>query len=273
MPGLRIRGYPFLRHALQAAGLKAVPVSVDEHGLNVNEALRHAAEASLAVVSPTYQYPLGYSMSLARRMELIAWSRRTQSWILENETDGDYRFSATPVAPIYTLAEGERVVYCGSLSKALAPGLRLNYLVVPAGIARSIVVHSTLVPALTQLTLARLNSEGYLAAHMNRMRRLYANRRALLLDALRTEAPGVLDIDRVPEAGLRVTAGLRTGVSDVLVASECLRAGICVNPLSVCYVLEPRRSGPGHRICIDRRGSFRPAVRTLADVIRTVSAG
>lgn len=259
--------YPMLWHALRTAGLDAMPVPVDEHGLNVDEGLRRDPTARLAVVSPTHQYPLGISMSEARRRELLAWSQRSQSWILENEIDGDYRFSARPLPSLYALANGGRVIYCGSLSKPLAPGLRVNYLVAPADAVGAFGIQTTLVPPLTQLALARFNDEGHLAAHMNRMRRLYAKRRAILLDALRARAAGLLDVDSVPEAGLRVAAALPPGANDVRIAADCLDAGIRINPLSTCYASEPRRPGLIMGFASTAEESIEPAVCTLVRVI------
>jgi GntR family transcriptional regulator/MocR family aminotransferase len=261
-------GYPFLRHVLRAAGLAPVPVAVDEHGMSVADGLQQAPGARLALVSPTAQYPLGVSMPLERRMELIEWSRRTQSWILENEFDGDYRYTTDPVASLYSLAGARQVIYCGSLSKPLAPGLRVNYLVVPSSLLGRLSIRSTLVPLMTQVVLARFNSEGYLASHMNKMRRLYARRRALLLDALRSEAAGLLDIDSIPAAGLRITASLIADLDDVSVAARCVRAGVMVNPLSTCYAREWRRSGLIMGFASTPEETIVPSVRILVDVLR-----
>jgi GntR family transcriptional regulator/MocR family aminotransferase len=261
-------GYPFLRHVLRGIGLNPVPIAVDEHGLNVADGMRSAPDARLAMVSPTHQYPLGVSMSLERRLEVVDWSRKTGAWILENEIDGDYRYSSRPPATLFQLAEAERVIYCGSLSKPLAPGLRVNYLVAPESIVGSLNIRSTLVPLLTQLVLARFNSEGYLASHMNKMRGLYARRRALLLDALRTEAAGLLDIDSVPEAGLRVTAGLLADLNDMEIVVECLKEGIKVDPLSQCYARDWRRSGLVMGFASTHEDQIRPAVRKLVSVLR-----
>jgi GntR family transcriptional regulator/MocR family aminotransferase len=264
-------GYPFLRHVLRGIGLNPVPVTVDSQGLSVEDGLREAPTARLAVVSPTYQYPLGISMSLERRMALIDWAYRVQGWILENEIDGDYRFSTHPIAPIYALARAKRVIYCGSLSKPLAPGLRVNYLVVPPDLVGSLTLRSTLVPMLTQLVLARFNSEGYLASHMNKMRRLYARRRALLIEALQGEAAGLLQVDSVPQAGLRLAAGLLADVSDMHIAAACVKAGIYTDPLSQCYARDWRRSGLIIGFASTPEDVIRPSVRKLVNVIRRAS--
>jgi GntR family transcriptional regulator/MocR family aminotransferase len=265
-------GYPFLRHVLRGIGLNPVPVAVDANGLSVTDGLRHAADARLAMVSPTHQYPLGVSMSLERRLEVVDWSRKSGAWILENEIDGDYRYSSRPPATLYQLAEAERVIYCGSLSKPIAPGLRVNYLVAPESIVGSLNIRSTLVPLLTQLVLARFNSEGYLASHMNKMRGLYARRRALLIDALRTEAAGLLDISTLPEAGLRVTAGLLADVSDIEVVAECLKEGIRVDPLSQCYARDWRRYGLVMGFASTHEDQIRPSVRKLVGVLQRAVA-
>jgi len=264
-------GYPFLRHVLRGIGLSPVPVTVDSQGLSVVDGLREAPTARLAVVSPTFQYPLGISMSLERRMELIDWAHRLQGWILENEIDGDYRYSTHPIAPIYALAKAKRVIYCGSLSKPLAPGLRVNYLVVPPDLVGSLTIRSTLVPMLTQLVLARFNSEGYLASHMNKMRGLYARRRALLIEALHSEAAGLLQIDSVPQAGLRLAAGLLADVNDVHIAAACVKSGIYTDPLSHCYARDWRRSGLIIGFASTPEDVIRPSVRKLVEVIRRAS--
>jgi GntR family transcriptional regulator/MocR family aminotransferase len=261
-------GYPFVRHVLRGAGLNPVPVTVDHNGLDVAQGVRIAPDARLAVVSPTHQYPLGAWMSLERRHAIVEWSRRSGAWILENEIDGDYRYSGRPLTTIYQLADAERVIYCGSLSKVLAPGLRVNYLVVPAGVVGALAIRSTLVPMLTQLVLARLNSEGYLASHMNKMRALYARRRALLIEALDAEAADVLDLDAMPEAGLRVTAGLRADLNDVEIVAACLKEGIRVDALSPCYARDWRRSGLVLGFASTHEDVIRPAVRKLAGVLR-----
>lgn len=261
-------GYPFLRHVLREVGLSAVPVTVDEEGMNVADGLRQAPEAKLAIVSPTAQYPLGVSMSRERRMKIIEWATRTQSWILENEIDGDYRYTNNPTPSLYALSGARQVIYCGSLSKPLAPGLRVNYLVAPPELVGKLAIRSTLVPLLTQLILARFNSEGFLAAHMNKMRRLYAKRRAILLEALRRDAAGLLDVGNIPAAGLRITVGLLADVDDVQVSRACAKAGVHVDPLSVCYVRDWRRSGLVMGFASTPEEKIEPSVRTLVDVLR-----
>ncbi|HTP40614.1 MAG TPA: PLP-dependent aminotransferase family protein [Steroidobacteraceae bacterium] len=258
---------PWVRSILAGAGVMPVPVEVDHEGLIVPEALRRAPRARLAIVSPTHQYPTGATLSLARRELLVDWCESTGAWILENEVDGDYRYMPQPIAPIYTLSRARRVFYCGSVSKPFAPGLRTNYLVMPESLMDNLALRPTLVPMLTQLVLARFNAAGHMGQHMRRMRTLYVKRRTALLDALQAQVAEFLEVPRIPEGGLRVTATLKHSTDDLRIADRCLAAGIKVDPLSVCHVGPPRAgliigfaSTPEERIPA--------AVATLAKVLR-----
>jgi GntR family transcriptional regulator/MocR family aminotransferase len=255
----------YMRTTVRGAGLVPVSIDVDQHGMDVALGMRKAPAARLAIVSPTHQYPTGATMSLERRQMLVDWSEDSDAWILENEIDGDYRYTPHPLTPIYTMSRKQRVFYCGSLSKPLAPGLRTNYLVVPASLMGNLSLTTTLVPMLTQLVLARFNAAGYLALHMRRMRTLYARRRNLLLDALRTQAADFMSVPNVPEGGLRVIAALRHDIDDVQLSRKCLEAGIKVDPLSICYA-GAKRSGLIIGFASTPEDRIPSAVATLASV-------
>ena len=179
-----------------------VPVDVDAdgHGRGTGHCARRRARAWPSFRPRTSTRPAP-RMSLARREQLVEWCEASGAWILESEIDGDYRYTPRPLAPIYTLSRAQRVFYCGSLSKPLAPGLRTNYLVVPGSLMDNLALRPTLVPMLTQLVLARFNAAGHLALHMRRMRTLYARRRSVLLEALRTQAAEYLST--CPRSGRR----------------------------------------------------------------------
>jgi GntR family transcriptional regulator / MocR family aminotransferase len=258
----------YIRYVPRKAGLVPEPLGVDDEGLDVELGVRKAPAARLAIVSPTHQYPTGATMSLSRRQALVDRFESVDGWIFENEIDGDYRYAPRPLAPLYTLSRAERVFYCGSLSKPLAPGLRANYVVVPRAVMKQLALTATLVPMLTQLVLARFNAAGHLAVHMRRMRTLYSRRRNVLLEQLRLQTAGFLDVPRIPEGGLRVAATLKADLDDVHFARQCLAAGIKLDPLSTCYAGRGRAgliigfaSTPEH--------SIPSAVAILASVFRS----
>lgn len=260
--------YPFVHTLMPALGFKPVLVPVDGAGLDVAEGIRRAPDAGLVLVTPSHQYPLGVTMAMARRTALVEWAHESGAWILENEIDADYRYVSRPLQPLYALARSPRVIYCGSLSKPLAPGLRVNYLLVPESLVGRCRQSATLTPMLTQLVLARFSATGRMASHMRKMRVLHAKRRALLFDALRSECAGLLDVDNLPEAGLSVKVPLLVPVSDTRIAEECLAAGIKVDPLSVCYAGPDSRPGLILGFASTPEEKILPTVRTLAGILR-----
>ncbi|HTS93878.1 MAG TPA: PLP-dependent aminotransferase family protein [Stellaceae bacterium] len=240
-------GYPAGRAALRSAGFELVPVPVDDEGIDVGAGLRLAPHARLALVAPSHQYPLGAVMSLRRRLALLDWAESADAWILEDDYDGDYRYAGRPLAPLHMLDRGSRVLFLGTFSKVLAPGLRLGYLVVPpAAVERFAALKAASdrhAPGLLQIALARFIEEGRLAAHLRRMRTLYASRRAALLEALAAEAGGFLAAGGSPEAGLHLVAHLSGRIDDVAASARALEARVHAAPLSSYYSGTRRERG------------------------------
>ncbi len=124
-------GYEFLRHALTLSGCRLVPVPVDSEGLDVAAGIRLCRDARVAYVTPSHQYPLGATMSAARRLQLLEWAHSSGAWIVEDDYDSEYRYESMPVASMQGLDSGSRVIYIGTFSKTLFPSLRLGYMVIP----------------------------------------------------------------------------------------------------------------------------------------------
>ncbi|MFN7979207.1 MAG: PLP-dependent aminotransferase family protein [Vicinamibacterales bacterium] len=232
-------GYGAARAALAAARLRVVLVPADRDGIDVARGIADAPTARLAMVTPSYHYPLGGTLSLPRRRALLAWAHATGAWILEDDYYGEYRFAGRPQLPLYALDRHARVLYLGTFSKMLAPGLRIGFIVAPRPLVQRLtdLKSSTdrYTPGLMQLVLARFISEGRLAAHVRRMRTLYRERRAALLDALASHARDVLDVGEPPDAGLHVAVRLKVDVDDLAVSREVRKLGISAAPLSTYY--------------------------------------
>src|SRR5262249_11984312 len=124
-------GYLGAHRAVRAARCRAVPVPVDADGLDVAAGIKRAKHARAVVLSPSHQYPLGVTLSLSRRMALVLWAARTGAIVIEDDYDSEFRYRGRPLAALQGLDEAGRVVYMGTFSKTLFPGIRVGFLVVP----------------------------------------------------------------------------------------------------------------------------------------------
>ena len=267
-------GYTGARDALGTAGATVIPVQVDKEGIDVAALAQLDSPVSLVYVTPSHQYPLGMSMGLARRLELLRWAGRSNTWIIEDDYDCEFRYASRPVGSLQGMDSDSRVIYIGTFSKVLFPALRLGYMVVPRSLMHDFTrVRATLdllSPMLSQLVVNDFLREGQFARHLRRMRSVYTARRDALLDALQQDAVDVLTTGNT-DAGLHVVAFLPEGVDDHEVVRRSHALGIYPAPLSSCYAGPEARAG----LLIGFGGSDEPvlrsAVRTLAQLIREVA--
>jgi GntR family transcriptional regulator / MocR family aminotransferase len=265
-------GYGGVRGALQAAGVCCVPVPIDAEGISVREGMARAPQARLICVTPSHQYPLGIIMPLPRRMALLEWARKRGAWIVEDDYDSEFRYRGRPLASLQGLDESGRVIYTGSFSKTLFPGLRLGYLVAPEKLvetfARARAVTNRSSAGLEQFLAAEFLSEGHFARHVRRMRSLYAERQQALVAAVERELGGALEV-RASDAGQHLMAWLPEDADDTAVYQRAGAAGIITPPLSG-YTIEARlRPGLllGYAAYTPRQ--IREGVRKLAAVLET----
>ena len=261
-------GDPASRAVLEALGLMPVPIAVDGDGLDVDLGRVIAPAAKLALVAPSHHYPLGVTMSLDRRRALLDWAAENKAWIIENEIDGDFRFSRSIQPSLYSLDSAERTLYLGSFNKLLAPGLRIGYAVVPQRLAKRFECGWPMVNVHHQLLLARFWAEGELISHLRYLRGVHARRRALLVEAIDAEARDVLELKRLPKAGLRLPVNLAKSIPDGRIVRACGRRLTIGRPLSACYAAEPQQSGFILGFAATPDEHIRPAVRHLAAAIR-----
>lgn len=268
-------GYPLTREALAAAGVTLHPVPVDAQGLDVAAGVRLAARARAAFVTPSHQFPTGVVLSMARRLALIDWAHRAKAWIVEDDYASEFRYGGPPLAALQGLDGNARTLYVGTLNKALFPGLRIGYLIVPEVLLPRFVTARYLAdrqpPGLQQDVLASFIADGHLASHIRRMRKLYREQRDRLVGALRRRAGDLLQVD-APDQGMHLAAHLNAGSSDIAIAAAALEHAVVVRPLSRFYIRAEPRQGlllgfSGYPI-----SSIAPAVARLAEAGRTVAA-
>ncbi|HEV3331404.1 MAG TPA: PLP-dependent aminotransferase family protein [Bryobacteraceae bacterium] len=178
-------GYRGAHRVFTAHGTRLHPLAIDGEGVVV----RHCNEpARLIYVTPSHQLPMGVSMTLARRLEVIAWARQRGAVIIEDDYCSEYRYSGPPLPSLQGLASGVAVIYIGTFSKIMFPGLRLGYIIAPPQLvpafARAKWLADRHSPVLEQAALADFLSEGHLERHIRRMRRLYSLRREVLVESL-----------------------------------------------------------------------------------------
>lgn len=229
------------RNSLITCGVHIIPVPVDEDGMNVEEGLRRAPSFRLAFVTPAHQHPLGVTMSLKRRFELLRAAEKAGAWIVEDDYVGEFHYSGRPPPTLKSVDEGGRVIYVGSFSKSLFPALRLGYLVAPPKLVEIFdrIVSATVqgAPTHLQAVVARFIQEGQFAAHIRRMRKLYAERKDALLDAASRYLESML-IVKPTETGFQTCARLAPEFNEVEVAQQASEREIVVTPISR-FCIEP----------------------------------
>jgi GntR family transcriptional regulator/MocR family aminotransferase len=268
-------GFIGTREALVLAGVRAVPVPVDDAGFDVERAVAAAPQVKLAVVAPAHHFPLGTVLSLQRRLELLSWAERRGGWIAEDDYDGEYRYAGRPLAPLRALDRNGRVAYLGSFSKLLFPAVRLSYVVLPEALVPAAEKRMTAIHArpslLGQGALARFITDGHLATHIRRTRLLYAARREALVVGIERHLARWLEC--VPDrAGTylvtRPVAAIAPRFDDRAVVAAAAEEGIAVSPLSACYAGRRRRQGLILGYAGTPEDQIDAACATLARVLR-----
>ncbi|MEO3809180.1 PLP-dependent aminotransferase family protein [Sphaerisporangium sp. B11E5] len=252
-----------------AAGLDVVGIPVGPDGVQV-DAL-HRADADAVVLTPSHQWPTGGVLSAAARAEVIRWAKRRGALVVEDDYDAEYRYDRSPVGAMQGLAP-DHVVYCGTASKTLAPGLRLGWLVVPARLVADVAAAKVLAdrgsPVIDQLTFADFLARGEFDRHLRRMRPVYRRRRDALLEALRTHLP---DLEPAGvAAGQHVVAWLPPDLDEAQVVAAAARHGLGIHGVGPYRIA---RTGPGGLIfgyAVLGETAIAEGVALLATAIREV---
>lgn len=227
-------GYPPTRQLLRESGL--LPVPVDAQGMVVERGMALAPDAKVVTVTPAHQSPLSMSLSLPRRHALLEWAAAQGAWVVEDDYDGEYRYASRPLPALASLDRHGRVLYAGTFSKVLFPGIRLAYLVVPQAQVAAFervgrIFFAAATPAITQAIVADFMAEGHFSRHIQRMRKLYAERRSATIAALERGLGGQLRTEPQP-GGMHLVLRLPGECSDQPLAEKLLAQGMAVQPMS-----------------------------------------
>jgi GntR family transcriptional regulator/MocR family aminotransferase len=228
--------------AFSNAGARLVPVPVDEDGLDPTKALRACPRPRAVYVTPAHQFPLGVTMSLERRLALLAAARRSGAHVIEDDYDSEFRFSGRPVPALRGLDRSEAVILAGSFNKVLFPSLRIGYLVLPQSLMDRFLAFryhaDAYPPAHLEAVLCDFIVEGHFGRHLRRMRELYGTRLAALQDNVTRYLKGAVELPNI-QAGLNTPAYLVNGMKSNAAAVRAAARGVEVLSIDR-YVLRRR---------------------------------
>ncbi|WP_372881886.1 PLP-dependent aminotransferase family protein [Psychromonas sp.] len=235
-------GYWGIRNVLRINDMTICPMPVDKAGLVLPKNVEK--NPRLIIVTPSHQYPLGAVMSLRRRQRLLALAAKAGSWIVEDDYDSEFRFSGQPIPALQGLVKDAPVIYIGTFSKTLYPALRLGYIVLPKPLMNELKsAHSELYRGghlLIQKALGQFIEEGHYAAHIRRMRLLYARRRAFLSDLIVLHLGEWALSQFNSNAGLHLILNLPDSCDDRLICQKAGEQGVLVRPLSSYYMQQKK---------------------------------
>jgi GntR family transcriptional regulator / MocR family aminotransferase len=269
-------GLPPHRMILAAHGARLSALPVDADGAQVAELPRIAAQGGAVdgvLVTPAHQCPMGVALAPARRAVLLEWAAAGAGYVIEDDYDAEYRYDRAPLAALQGLAP-DRIIYMGTVSKTLAPALRLGWLVLPPALVELVADQRNLAdhgaPTLDQLALARLIESGAYDRHLRQARRRYRARRDALLDAVRRHLPGA----RVTglAAGLHAVIRLPREVDSGALMRAAAERSVGVYPLALGYMRPPARGDGlvlGYANLTESRIEL--GVRLLATVLEELS--
>jgi GntR family transcriptional regulator/MocR family aminotransferase len=269
-------GYPGARGALAAAGAQLVPVPVDAEGIDLAVGERAGPPPRAVYITPSHQFPLGVTMSLARRLALLEWAGRAGVWVIEDDYDSEYRYRGRPLAALQGLDTAGRVIYTGTFSKVLFPSLRLGYLVAPPDLVDAFVAARAVTDrhsrSLDQAVLADFINEGHFAHHLRRMRRVYAERQSVLVAEARRHLAGLLDVAPT-ESGMHLIGWLPAGQDDRAAARRAAAHDIDAQPLSAYAGRRLPRGGLLLGFTAVGEAELREGVRDLANALGELKQG
>jgi GntR family transcriptional regulator / MocR family aminotransferase len=263
-------GYILQRTVLNAAGCRLMPVPVDKEGMDVSAGIQLYRKARAVFVTPSHQYPLGWTMSASRRLQLLNWAQSAGAWIVEDDYDSEYRYESKPIASLQGMDVNSRVIYIGSFSKILFPSLRIGYIVIPPDLVERFVavrfVMDIYPPYLYQEVLADFMNMGHFGRHIRKMRQVYSERRTALIESLRDQCGDLLEIQG-SEAGMNLVVTLPDGFSDQEIAARGAQEKLWLLPLSANYLGQQVRQGLNLGFGSTTAAQMPGAVRKLRSLI------
>ncbi len=273
--GLEDPGYLPLRRFIQQQQITPVWLPVDECGATVPKPRPKSKTPILVVLTPSHQFPLGGAMPPARRAEFINWAQKTGHWIIEDDYDSEFRYAGHPIPALSGLSENTHSIYIGSFAKIFSSSLRLGFLVLPqeliAQFDRTLKFMSSKASISPQRALALFIQGGEFYRHLRRVRRIYAERRKLLMQLLNEELGKIVRFDD-HQAGMQIVAKLPNDYNDIEISTLARQRGFTTDALSAHYVNPPKNSGLLLGFCAYDESEIRENIHLLKKIITEFSS-
>lgn len=229
-------GYNRVRNTFRDQGIEVYPISIDEHGICVEDLRKSSAR--VVYVTPSHQFPCGMIMPVSRRLELLKWCVEVDGYIIEDDYDSEFRYKGKPIPSLHGLDIDNRVIYMGTFSKSLIPSMRLSYLVLPPKLLLSyqeyFTIYKQAVSRLHQITLYRFMKDGYLARHINKMRTLYRKKHEILISAINRHMNEKVEVIG-EKSGLHILLKVKNGMTEEELIQAACKMKIKVYPTSIHY--------------------------------------
>jgi GntR family transcriptional regulator / MocR family aminotransferase len=269
--GIENPGYLGARLAFLHSGLRLLPIPLDNEGFDLDHLKIHAPDSKMIYISPSHQFPTGITMSLARRLAILAWAERQQTFVLEDDYDFEYRYNSKPLAALRSLDHSGRVFYMGTFSKVLFPALRLGYIVVPPSLIDAfwmvILATTRHLPLLEQCVTAAFIEEGHFAVHLRAMKNLYLERQNILLAAAQQYLPETAQL-APSQAGMHLLYTLEPHHVESQIHHQARSAGLLLEPYAPFWMGTPLEQGLLLGYAAPNQKAIEKGVQTLAGIVR-----
>lgn len=228
-------GYILASMLLKDVGANIIRVPIDDEGMIVSAGIEKCPNAKLAIVTPSHHSPLGLPLSATRRMALLEWASSHNAWIIEDDYDGEFRYSGYPLPSLKSLDQYDRVIYAGSFSKTLFPALKIGYVVVPQSLVdtcreKAFIYHRGF-SLTSQMVVTDFITEGYFSRHLKKMRELYAHRREVASEALLNVLEDHIQISS-HKNGMHFVVSLEKKYTDTEACTNFNKLGYGIHPIS-----------------------------------------
>ncbi len=229
-------GYLGVRASMISTEASIIPCPLDNEGLDLDYSVKHNPKPDLIYTTPSHQFPLGLTMSVSRRIQLLNYAKKNKCWIIEDDYDSEFRYVGNPLPSLQGMDQNKSVLYLGTFSKVLVPGLRLGYLVLPdKEMLKPFLTMKYIIdrqsPIIEQVALAKYIEEGHFTKHIRKMRMLYKSRQELLINEINANLKNLVAVNPAP-SGMQIIGWLPKIFNDKKVSAEALKNKLVVQPLS-----------------------------------------